>query len=94
MTGATLEKVSQSVSAFRQLLEYENFIISEELKLQTMIMDFLHSRPDSMRWCARQMVFSAAYLSDVCARRRRISDHILDKLEELNDARSEAAVSP
>lgn len=44
---------------------------------------FLKGRPETLRELAGKMDLSVAYLSDICHRRRNVSDQVMEKLRGL-----------
>jgi transcriptional regulator with XRE-family HTH domain len=70
-------------SCFRRLNTQRALVKASELELVDAVGMFLKGRPETLRELAGKLGLSVAYLSDICHRRRNVSDKVMEKLREL-----------
>lgn len=79
----SLMTVRDIESCFRRLNTRRALVKECELELVDAVGVFLKGRPETLRELAGKMDLSVPYLSDICHRRRNVSDQVMEKLRGL-----------
>lgn len=82
--GTVFRNHGEFISGLAVLLSERKRVVSQmEQRMQDAVARAAKEYPGSLRQMARDMGISVVYLSDICHRRRKVSDAVVEKLGRL-----------